>query len=237
MRIGICDDNEQARRIVFDWLVSRPDFVERSIYEFSCGAALLEHLRRFALDLIFLDCKMECMDGIETAREIRKTNTKVVIILLTEFTDYAVFGYSADVLDYIQKKNFQSQAPRAFGRAVKRIQENAVKTYAVRTGTGLFHLEIMEILYIESRGRKKELLTVCGKKHEFYGRINDVEKDLRKHGFIRPHNSYLVNSVYIKILMPNNIWLSGLDLPLPVSRGKYKQVYDDMTIYATEARL
>lgn len=237
MRIGICDDDEHARLMVSGWLKTRPEVLERNVFEFRCGEALLEHLRRFVLDLVFLDCKMDGLDGIETAKAIRRRDSRLVIILLTDFTGYARFGYGADIMDYILKSEFNTKADIVFGKATKRIKESDLKTYAVRTGTGLFHLEIADILYIESHSRKKELVTRDGQAYEFYGRIEDIEADLRKHGFIRPHNSYLVNSSHIRVFMPSGVWLSGMDAPLPVSRGRYKQAYDDMTVYATEVRI
>jgi len=238
MRVGICDDNKQARLIVSSWLKTRPDVAERNVFDFNCGEALLEHLRRFVLDIVFLDCKMDGMDGIETARAIRRRDSRVIIILLTDFTGYARFGYGADILDYILKSEFNKRAEDVFGKAVRRIKENSLKTYAVRTENGLLHLEIAEILYIESHARKKELVMRGGQSYEFNGRIEDIEKDLKKYGFIRPHGSFLVNSSRVRIFTPDGIWLIDKDLlPLPVSRRKYKQAYDDMTVYATEARL
>jgi len=237
MKIGICDDNEQARNIVFIWLKNRPEFVERNIFEFNCGAALVEYLRLSDLDMIFLDCQMEGMDGIETAKLIREHNKKVLIILLTDFLHYARFGYGANIFEYILKQDFHLQIENIFNKAIKYINENNIKTYAVKTKTGLFNFNISDILYIESRGRKKELCTLNNKIYEFYGRICDVENDLKKYGFIRPHNSYIVSSNYVRVFMPHNLWLAGLDTPLPVSRNKYRQAYNDMTVYAAEVRL
>lgn len=237
MRVGICDDNDQARLMVSGWLKARPEVTPRNISEFRCGEALLEHLRRFVLDIVFLDCKMDGMDGIETARHIRRRDNRLVIILLTDFTDYARFGYGADIMDYILKSEFSAQADQVFAKAAKRIKENSSKTYAVRTGYGLYHLEIADILYIESHARKKEVVMRDEQTYEFYGRIDDIENDLKKYGFIRPHGSFLVNSSYVRVFMPQSLWLYGLETPLPVSQRKYRQAFNDMTVYATEVRL
>lgn len=234
MRIGICDDDHIARKKVLEWLDNQQNITLRNIFEFQCGEALLEHLRLSILDIVFLDCKMNGLNGIDTAKIIRKNNSKTVIILLTDFTDYALFGYDADILAYILKKEFLSKVENVFEKAIKQVHENNTKTYAIKTGTGLLQLTIRDILFIESHARKKELVTREGKKYEFYGRINDIELDLRKYGFVRPHNSYLVNSMHIRNFRPDGICLTGYDLPIPVSRGRYKQAYDDMTIYATE---
>jgi DNA-binding LytR/AlgR family response regulator len=236
LKIGVCDDSEKARQAVLRWLKSRPDVMDKNVYCFTCGAALLEHLRLSTLDIIFLDCKMEGMDGIETAKRIREHDSRTTIIMLTDFTDYAVYGYRTEVFEYILKSEFHTRVGSVFDKAVKRIEDNSAKTYAVKTGTGLYHLNINEILFIESHGRKKELFLRNGERHEFYGKIDEIESDLKKHGFIRPHNSYLVNSNYVRVFMPDGIHLMSYDLPIPVSRGRYKKAYDDMTVFATEVR-
>ena len=237
MRVGICDDDDQARLMVAGWLKNRPEVPDRNVFEFCSGRELVDYLHRSVLDLIFLDCKMAGMDGIETARAIRERDGKVVIVLLTDYASYALFGYGADILDYVLKKDFLAQADRVFDRALRRIQGSKVQTYAVKTGAGLFLLDISDILYIESTGRKKKLFVRGGHCHEFYGKIDDIENDLRKYGFVRPHNSYLVNSRYVKVFMPHNLWLAGLASPLPVARARYKAAYNDMTVFASEGRL
>jgi DNA-binding LytR/AlgR family response regulator len=111
---------------------------------------------------------------------------------------------------------------------------NDLRTYTIRTKAELYHVKIAEILYIESHARKKEIVMYDGQRYEFYGRINDIEQDLGKHGFIRPHNSFLVNSGFVRVFMPNRIWLINWEQPIPVSQRRYGQAYDRMTIYATE---
>jgi DNA-binding LytR/AlgR family response regulator len=224
MRIGICDDSEQSRQIVANWLKSRPDVLDNKVYEFGSGAALLEYLRRSTLDIVIMDCLMEGMDGIETANEIRRHDSRLVIIMVTDYRDYAIYGYGAGALDYILKEKFTIQIDAVFDKAIKRIKDLSSKTFTVKTTTGLIHLEISEILYIESHLRKMELITYAGQAYVFYSRITDVEMDLKKHGFIRPHNSYIVNSKYVKNISQSWIWLRGLEKPLPISKGKYIQI-------------
>ena len=237
MRIGICDDDKQSRLMVRKWLKTHPETLGRSFCEFCSGDALLEYLRANTLDIIFLDCRMEGKDGIETARLIRKQDHRVVIILLTDFTGYARFGYGADVLDYILKQDFDARIDKVFEKALNRIKDSRIKTYLVKTSAGMVQLDISEILYIESDGRKKKLFMRSGQMFEFYSRFDDIESSLKKHGFIRPHHSFLINSKYIKRFTTNYIWLSGLEKPFFVSRGRYRQAYDDFTVLATEVCL
>ena len=43
------------------------------------------------------------MDGMSAAEEIRKMDSEVVIIFITNMAQYAIRGYAVDALDYVLK--------------------------------------------------------------------------------------------------------------------------------------
>lgn len=54
-------------------------------------------------DIILMDVEMKFMDGMSAAEEIRKVDTEVVIIFITNMAQYAIRGYAVDALDYVLK--------------------------------------------------------------------------------------------------------------------------------------
>ena len=54
-------------------------------------------------DLIFMDINMPIMDGMTAAREIRKTDDKVMIVFVTSLAQYAIKGYEVNAFDFILK--------------------------------------------------------------------------------------------------------------------------------------
>lgn len=52
-------------------------------------------------DIILMDVEMKFMDGMSAAEEIRKVDTEVVIIFITNMAQYAIRGYAVDALDYV----------------------------------------------------------------------------------------------------------------------------------------
>ena len=59
---------------------------ESRIETYAAGADLLASGKRF--DLVFLDIQMEGMDGIETARKLRKSQEETVLIFVTAMKEY-----------------------------------------------------------------------------------------------------------------------------------------------------
>lgn len=237
MKIGICDDNIIDRQRVSKWLAAnRPAGRTGGIFEFSCGEALLEHLRRERIDILFLDGRMDGLNGIQTARKIREYDKDMLIIILSDYLDYAVDGYGVDVFDYVLKKDFQRKMPAVFNSAVLFINERAQAAYTVRLVNNLLHVRIIEILYIESKLHKLKMTLRDSKTHEYYGKLDNVEQELKPYGFIRTHKSYLVNGRYIRHLEYEKVELDN-GLTLPVSRNRYKPALDTFTLYAAEGEL
>ena len=61
------------------------------------------HKYKSQFDIILMDVEMKFMDGMSAAEEIRKVDTEVVIIFITNMAQYAIRGYAVDALDYVLK--------------------------------------------------------------------------------------------------------------------------------------
>ena len=56
-----------------------------------------------SFDLICLDIDMKVKNGIQIAKEIRKNNTQVFIIFITNMAQMAIRGYEVQAFDFILK--------------------------------------------------------------------------------------------------------------------------------------
>lgn len=69
--------------------------------------------------------------------------------------------------------------------------------------------------------------------YTMYATLNDIEKDLENTGFIRIHQSFLVNLKYIiNILRYKAILSNGEELVIP--KARYKEVKDSFIAYQGE---
>ena len=71
-------------------------------------------------DLVFLDIEMPGTNGMDAAREIRKTDQTVSIVFVTNMAHFATAGYSVNASDYILKPinryEFNMKMVRIFNR-------------------------------------------------------------------------------------------------------------------------
>ena len=93
-----------------------------SVQTFSDGEDIVTEYRA-DYDIILMDVEMKFMDGMSAAEEIRKMDTEVVIIFITNMPQYAIQGYRVDALDYVLKPvsyfAFTQRIDRALARLMR----------------------------------------------------------------------------------------------------------------------
>lgn len=103
-KLMIVDDHPVFRAGLKSILLNVSDFT--IIGEAQSGEEAIEKLQMITPDIIVMDISMPGKDGIETTKEIRKTNKTVKILLLTMYSDEAYLkeGLAAGAQGYMLKR-------------------------------------------------------------------------------------------------------------------------------------
>ena len=128
-------------------------------------------------DIILMDVEMKFMDGMSAAEEIRKVDTEVVIMFITNMPQYAIRGYAVDALDYVLKPVSYFAFSQRLNRAISRMKKRETKTIAISIKGGTVRLDVANITYIESQGHTLIFHTVIDT-YEASGTIKELEKEL-----------------------------------------------------------
>ena len=224
MRIAICDDEKKLRNSLRRVLETQLqlDGVEYEIEDYECGEDLLAGMEHKVPDILFLDIEMSGIDGMETARELRKKYQDTVLIFVTAYPDFVFQGYEVHAFHYILKPYKEEKIREVLGKAVEETGQSMEKYYLVEQKTGTLRLPFGKVLYFKSEGRTVEAVTVGSAACEsvkFYGKLGEIEEEMPSF-FIRIHNRYLVNLKYVDKLEGSSLECGGQILP--VSRA-YKQ--------------
>ena len=96
LQIAVCDDNrdflDQTVGLIERWCEESK--VPSEIHKFDNGDALLTKNATFHMDIIFLDIIMPLLNGMDTAKELRRNDSTVKIIFLTSSPEFALDSYS-----------------------------------------------------------------------------------------------------------------------------------------------
>ena len=89
-------------------------------------------------------------------------------------------------------------------------------------------MSVRDIVYFESSNRIVYIHLKDGSDEHFYGKLNNVEKELAtsRQYFLRIHQSFLVNYDHVKKMNFVNITISymGKEMELKISEDRQKEV-------------
>lgn len=179
-------------------------------------------------DIILMDVQMKFMDGMSAAEEIRKVDTEVVIIFITNMAQYAIRGYAVDALDYVLKPVSYFAFSQRLNRAIARMKKREKKSISLSIKGGTMRVEVANIYYIESQGHNLIVHTSSGN-YESAGAMKSVEDMLEGLKFVRGNKGYLINLAHVDGVRDGCAIVKGEALLL--SRSRKKDFMEALTNY------
>lgn len=235
MKIAICDDDSFFIDQLSKYLKKYGHDMQEAldIYAFKSGRKLLEYMRSAPdTDLIFLDIlldKFHKENGVAVAKEIRKFNSKVVIVFISSVDTYAIDGYDVNAAGYLLKPVEYTAFEIKMNRWIRAIKDRDNEFFYDVTDKGKILFEYQDIIYIETYERNTMLHTKSGD-YISYRKMKIHEQILPEQYFSRCHASYIVNLSYIKGVKGLLIVLKD-GMELPVSKMRKKEFLDHFFEY------
>lgn len=233
MKIAICDDEEVFIENTIDMIKSiLADADMCSITACKSGEELLEKHCLEKYDIIFLDIEMGGISGMETAREIRKYDSEVIIVFLTNYSEFALEGYEVDAYRYLVKNQpvyiFEKQFRSVFE---KYSQKHKLFEISDRNTTSYVYLK--DICFFEILNKRITVHTLTDE-YEFCGKMADIEQQFKNDAlFIKPHKSFLINLAHIRAICVSDIIMAN-GKKVPLSRNYKKAIADRYVSYMME---
>lgn len=191
------------------------------------GDELVENYKA-QFDIILLDIQMRFMDGMSAAEEIRKRDSEVVIMFITNMAQYAIRGYEVDALDYILKPISYFQFSQRLNRAIERMKRREDQYITIKVKNGVKRFRVSDIYYIESQGHKLVFVTRIGEV-ETFGTMKELEEQLAEQPFFRGNKGYLINLEHVEGM--DDIFAVVKGKRLLISRPKRKAFMEALSNY------
>lgn len=230
MRIAICDDDSKFTGEIETLVLqeSQKLGIRAETEVFYDGIMLLKSIQHGNYySLIFIDIKMEQMDGITAARRIREIDRTALLIYVSGYDEYLKELFEVEPFRFLSKPVDQAMFSRYFKESCSRIKETEV-FYQFTFNKEIQKVPVKDIVYFESNNRIVYIHLKDGSDKHFYDKLNNVEKELSasRQYFLRIHQSYLVNYDYVKKMNFFNITISYMDkeIELKISEIRQKEV-------------
>jgi DNA-binding LytR/AlgR family response regulator len=229
IKIAIVEDEASYAKQLQDFLEQYEKEQEESfqVTVYSDGDEIV-HKYKAQFDIILMDIEMKFMDGMSAAEEIRKVDSEVVIIFITNMAQYAIRGYAVDALDYVLKPVSYFAFSQRLGRAITRMKKRETKMIAINIRGGTVRLDAANIYYIESQGHNLIFYTTTGD-YEAVGTMREAEEKLTDLNFFRGNKGYLINLSHVDGIQEGCALVKGNQLLL--SRARKKIFMEALTRY------
>jgi len=222
----IIDDEPLARQHIANYISRVNDLkLVGSVRNPVIGKNVLDNE---AVDLIFLDIKMQQMSGLDF---LKKNAVFQQVIVISAYPEYAIEGFELEVTDYLMK-------PVTFERFLKAVDKVRVRIggseniRTVRYQPDFIYVKhnqryekvlLADILYIESMLNYVRIITSAGR-YMVYSSLRSIYASLPADRFIRIHKSYIAAVSQITSVSP--VSLSIGKTKLPVSRANKKALME-----------
>jgi len=195
----------------------------------SCENALKasHFLNEHKVDLIYLDIQMPKLSGIDFLKTLKNPP---LTIFTTAFTDYAIEGYSLDIIDYLVKPITFDRFLKASQKALEFFQMRAraeggstddMDYFFVRCDSKFEKVSYRDVAYVEAL-QNYAVIHVPGRRLITYITLTSLESQLPNDRFVKVHKSFIVSIPHIDAIDGNEILIENERIP--ISRSLREEV-------------
>lgn len=187
------DDEPPALKVIetfaadFDFLALQKTFTRTD--------EALKYVRKYPVDLLFLDIQMPSLSGIDFFKSVEQ---QTMVIFTTAFSEYAVEGFNLNAVDYLLKPFTRDRFAQAvnkandYARYLKQNTNTENDFLFIRADYSLLKLPFADILFIEGLDDYIKIHLSGQKPVVARMTMKNVLEKLPAKDFVRVHRSYIV---------------------------------------------
>lgn len=183
IRIGICDDEKYAARLLERYIIqslAQENITYKTDIFFS-GEAILNY--SLNLDIVFLDIEMPKMDGIDTGKKLREKNPNCIIIMATGIVERYKEAFHINAFRYVTKPFDEAEVREAVQGSLHKL--TGKRTIEVFYNRVAYHVKEQNIYYVKA--------------YNGYTLIRTSEREYRNEASLKFYESLLDERLFFKI--------------------------------------
>lgn len=220
MIIYICDDNRTACESIEELIKKQPEYNSScEISKLSSANELHESFNKNMADVLFMDIELEDANGINIVSDLKAIKPELIVVYVTNHSNYVFDVFDTEPINFLTKPIDTERFSSTFKRVVSKYN-SLHSTISIKQQNNTIELEIKDICFIEGYNRHLKYHLVDKEVIEVVGKIDKAFKELQSHSFIRTHQGFVVNMMYIKRFGNDQITMKNGEIALMSTRKK-----------------
>ncbi|PVD51699.1 DNA-binding response regulator [Terrimonas sp.] len=213
---AIAIDDELPALSIIENFCARLDFINLQ-KTFNQPTEALKYLKKFPVDLLFLDVNMPSLNGIDLYKSVQQ---ETMVIFTTAYSEFAVEGFNLNAVDYLLKpftfKRFLQASEKAQDYYAYQLQKQKTEAQYlfIRADYSLVKIDIKNILYIEGYDDYLKIHIEDQRPVITRMTIKNILEKLPENNFIRIHRSYVIPLDKVTSLRNKMVSVGEIKLPL-----------------------
>lgn len=238
--IAICDDEQIFISKISEYIISATNNqgIKCRIHNCQRGTELIKLCEEKNIDAVFLDIAMPGINGFETAEQLLKIRSNLILIFVSSKETMVFSSYEYKPFWFVPKSQI-SMMEIVVNKLIQKI-ESETKEYPIIAinveDNRVVEIDIREIAYFKTDDHYIRIVMKSGKKSDSYRyKLDAIEKQLEDKWFVRVHSRYLVNCRMISLIERNSCILVNKE-QIPISRTNMASVKEIFQKYLRSRR-
>jgi len=225
MKVCICDD----RPIILEEIKNHIEEIndKYKIKLVDNTKDLEKELNKKDIDILFMDIKLDNVNGIEFIKKNNNYLKNTKLIYITGYTEYIEDIFETNPIYFLQKPITKDKIKKVLDK-VDKLTSKDIASINIKASKEIIKLKIKDIYYFESNGRIVNIF-LKNDTYKTYEKLSTFE-DILGEKFLRIHKSFLVNINKITKYKNNKITLEN-GVILNISRTYTKHCRDTILKY------
>lgn len=164
---------------------------------YSSGVEILKDFEPGAFHIVFMDIIMDSINGIETARQLRKSDASLLIVFITTSREYAFEAFTIHTFDYILKPYRMDDVARVLSEAVTLLSEEEASV-TLKVSRNEYKIPVRKIISAVAQDHFVSINLMGGKYLLSNMKFSEVERVLSEHeDFLTCNRGVIVNMSHI----------------------------------------
>ncbi|RKI41132.1 FHA domain-containing protein [bacterium D16-51] len=239
LRIAICDRDKNQQSQLLGYIANNTEISDDYVTEcFSDAHAVQKRLkeRDFNFDLLFLGLEADGKEGLFLASYMREQKVDIDIIFLALNHEFIEEGFRFKAFNFLIKPLTYERFHYEMEQYLREREEYQSEYLSVLVQGKEQMVSLNMVEYFVSDARKIGVVTANKKEPLwFYGKMNELEKRIAKFGFLRCHQSYLVN--IHRIISVSSEQIQTKNDVFPVSRKYSVSIREEWEKYKKNCKM